>query len=112
MSSQSIVCASCNEPVPYGRLSCPSCGALLASVEYEVRREGHQRYPGPPACRRQIDGPRHVDAAARVGLTLGIVHADVSCGVDHGPGCMATEHSGHTGWIGDVHVVAADELRR
>jgi hypothetical protein len=32
MSSQSIVCASCSATVPYGRLSCPACGELLASV--------------------------------------------------------------------------------
>ena len=28
----SIVCGSCAATVPYGRLSCPSCGELLASV--------------------------------------------------------------------------------
>ncbi len=32
MTTQSIVCGSCNAAVPYGRLSCPSCGELLASV--------------------------------------------------------------------------------
>ena len=32
MSSQPIVCAACNAPVPFGRLSCPACGELLASV--------------------------------------------------------------------------------
>jgi hypothetical protein len=32
MSSQSIVCVSCGAAVPYGRLSCPACGELLASV--------------------------------------------------------------------------------
>ena len=32
MATQSIVCGSCAATVPYGRLSCPSCGELLASV--------------------------------------------------------------------------------
>ena len=32
MTTQSIVCGSCAAAVPYGRLSCPSCGELLASV--------------------------------------------------------------------------------
>ena len=32
MSSQPIVCAACDAPVPFGRLSCPACGELLASV--------------------------------------------------------------------------------
>ena len=32
MTTQSIVCSACDGAVPYGRLSCPSCGELLASV--------------------------------------------------------------------------------
>jgi hypothetical protein len=40
MSSQSIVCASCNAAVPYGRLSCPGCGELLASVTGAARPTG------------------------------------------------------------------------
>jgi hypothetical protein len=32
MTAQSIVCGTCAAEVPYGRLSCPSCGELLASV--------------------------------------------------------------------------------
>lgn len=31
-TARSIVCGSCGADVPYGRLSCPSCGDLLASV--------------------------------------------------------------------------------
>src|SRR5688572_15940893 len=37
MSPQSIVCATCDATVPYGRLSCPSCGELLASVAGAAR---------------------------------------------------------------------------
>ena len=29
---KTISCVDCGESVPYGRLSCPVCGALLASV--------------------------------------------------------------------------------
>src|SRR3954471_13655094 len=32
MTAQSIVCGACAAEVPSGRLSCPSCGELLASV--------------------------------------------------------------------------------
>lgn len=31
-TARSIVCGSCGSDVPYGRLSCPACGDLLASV--------------------------------------------------------------------------------
>ena len=40
MSSKAIVCAACSTAVPYGRLSCPSCGELLASVVGAPRRAG------------------------------------------------------------------------
>ena len=38
MSAQSIVCGACGAAVPYGRLSCPECGELLASVVGGARR--------------------------------------------------------------------------
>jgi hypothetical protein len=38
MSTQSIACAACGAPVPYGRLACPACGELLASVAGMGRR--------------------------------------------------------------------------
>jgi len=38
MSSKAIICAACSAAVPYGRLSCPSCGELLASVVGAPRR--------------------------------------------------------------------------
>ncbi|HEY7702210.1 MAG TPA: hypothetical protein VIB02_07820 [Candidatus Limnocylindrales bacterium] len=39
MTAQSIVCRSCAADVPGGRLSCPSCGELLASVAGSRRSE-------------------------------------------------------------------------
>jgi hypothetical protein len=40
MTAQSIVCGTCAAEVPYGRLSCPSCGELLASVAGSRRVAG------------------------------------------------------------------------
>ena len=40
MTAQSIVCGTCAAAVPYGRLSCPSCGELLASVAGARRAAG------------------------------------------------------------------------
>jgi hypothetical protein len=37
MTERAIVCPGCGEAVPYGRLSCPECGTLLASVAGGVR---------------------------------------------------------------------------
>jgi len=45
MSSQSIVCANCGAAVPYGRLSCPACGELLASVAGAARPAVADRAP-------------------------------------------------------------------
>lgn len=36
--TQSIVCGGCGAEVPYGRLSCPQCGEMLASVAGVARR--------------------------------------------------------------------------
>lgn len=37
MTTKTIDCVDCGESVPYGRLSCPACGALLASVAGALR---------------------------------------------------------------------------
>src|SRR5688572_15840290 len=47
MSMPSIVCGTCQAPVPYGRLSCPACGELLASVAGAGRRMGITVLPSP-----------------------------------------------------------------
>jgi hypothetical protein len=46
MTIKSIECADCGAPVPYGRLACPSCGALLAAVA-----------GGPPPAVRVVETP-------------------------------------------------------
>jgi len=38
MATRTVVCPECAEPLAYGRLACPSCGALLASVAGGHRR--------------------------------------------------------------------------
>lgn len=38
MAMRTIACTECGTTVPYGRLSCPSCGELLASVTGAARR--------------------------------------------------------------------------
>lgn len=38
MTARSVVCPKCGADVPYGRLSCTACGALLASVAGSERR--------------------------------------------------------------------------
>jgi hypothetical protein len=37
MTTKTIDCIDCGQSVPYGRLSCPACGALLASVAGALR---------------------------------------------------------------------------
>lgn len=62
MTTQSIVCGSCNAAVPYGRLSCPECGELLASVAGSRRAVA-----GAVTTRARATGKR---AAADAGPTL------------------------------------------
>ena len=51
MAVQSIVCGTCEAAVPYGRLSCPSCGELLASVARPRRpARSAARAEAPPAA--------------------------------------------------------------
>ncbi len=47
MTSKTFDCAECGASVPYGRLSCPTCGALLASVTGALSRLSE-----PPRSRR------------------------------------------------------------
>jgi hypothetical protein len=48
-TTRKIRCTDCGEAVPYGRLSCPSCGTLLASVA-----GGSRHAPSPSAT---VDTP-------------------------------------------------------
>jgi hypothetical protein len=66
MTAQSIVCGTCSAPVAYGRLSCPSCGELLASVA-GARRPSSSRtaVASPP---RTPDVLHDVDPAPAVAV--------------------------------------------
>src|SRR5687768_7668772 len=72
MSPQSIVCATCDSTVPYGRLSCPACGELLAPVGGAARptrtraataRATRSRSNGRAAPAVLLDVPPHTDDA-------------------------------------------------
>ncbi len=65
MTARSIVCGSCSADVPYGRLSCPSCGELLASVVGGGRRGTVVESPEDTAT--SALAPTDVPAAAAVG---------------------------------------------
>lgn len=59
---QSIVCGACDAAVPYGRLSCPECGEMLASVAGGRQRSGgagasaNDRADVPADALHDIDG--------------------------------------------------------
>jgi hypothetical protein len=48
MPARTIVCPDCGEAVPRGRLSCPACGALLASVTGGDARPAAKVVEGAP----------------------------------------------------------------
>jgi hypothetical protein len=72
MAAQSIVCATCAAAVPYGRLSCPTCGELLASAA-GGRRAGTARPAlpdvlydaGAAPSAAVVDGQLSLDTAGR-----------------------------------------------
>ena len=74
MTTKTIECIECGESVPYGRLSCPSCGMLLASVSgqraraVEITEVPAAVEPTPdddaPLSLAVEDEPPAVDAAA------------------------------------------------
>ncbi len=106
---QSIVCGACRAAVPYGRLSCPECGELLASVVGAPRRSASassggatevtgspggpvvaapppsEPEDGPPGPRSDPDpavNGRSTAAATAVHVAEGLVDADAGAAVD------------------------------
>lgn len=55
MATTSIVCTACGAAVPYGRLSCPDCGELLASVGSARRARSASSGGGKAAARKEPD---------------------------------------------------------
>ncbi len=60
MTATSVVCPDCGSPVAPGRLSCQSCGTLLASVVGSSRREP---WAATPASLPEIDEDRPLASA-------------------------------------------------
>ena len=71
MATRTIECGECGESVPYGRLSCPACGALLAAVtrassstaqaagrRHAQPRNGRRRSPSRGPRARAVPGAR------------------------------------------------------
>ncbi len=71
MATRTIECGECGESVPYGRLSCPACGALLAAVtrapsssngasppDPEIRGSAGNGASAPPAETRRSSSTR------------------------------------------------------
>src|SRR6476619_7402572 len=69
MKTKTIACVECGEKVSYGRLSCPACGALLASVAGGPARHVPESTPveahdGTPVSVAAAAEPAEVTAAA------------------------------------------------
>lgn len=108
MSSQSIVCASCSAAVPYGRLSCPSCGELLASVAGSARRVPVER----PAKRVARPRTEPATAAARATRSPSSVLIDVEPEVELEPELLAVAEprpAEDSGWDTPVPATRLDD---
>jgi hypothetical protein len=57
VAARTVVCPECSETLPYGRLSCPACGSLLASVTGGTARAA-ARSAAPPAPVTESAGPQ------------------------------------------------------
>lgn len=69
MATRTVVCPECAGPVPYGRLSCPTCGALIASVAGGAAREASGEpsspAPGPAATSPARSAARSASSGGR-----------------------------------------------
>lgn len=84
MSSQSIVCTTCDATVPYGRLSCPACGELLASVA-GAARPVKTSAASPRAARARAAAERATPAVLVDVPTPTATAVDTSLGTDREP---------------------------
>lgn len=65
MATKTVVCPACDGAVPHGRLSCPSCGTLLASVGISRSLPVGAYVPPPPPPATASEGPPARFAARR-----------------------------------------------
>jgi hypothetical protein len=96
MTAQSIVCGACAAEVPYGRLSCPSCGELLASVAGS--RRDAASVATSVAARPAVPDVLHEPSAAP---TSSIVDGQLSLDAS------AHEAAPPTAWVGSTTTQAA-----
>lgn len=95
MTAQTIVCGACAAAVPHGRLACPACGELLASVAGGSRRYPIVRVAAPsvapvmPVAPFVPAVPGGAAAPARAWGTAGVPPADPPGGVRAADGIRA-----------------------
>ena len=84
MTATSVVCPECGSPVAPGRLSCQSCGTLLASVVGSDRRRS---WAATSASLPEIDedSPLASSLAARTGARPAPVVATTAVEADRPP---------------------------
>jgi hypothetical protein len=87
MTAQSIACGTCGAPVAYGRLSCPSCGELLASVAGARRTAASAASSAAPAA--ATSSPR--TSTARTSTARRKRTPDVLYDVDSAPSASVAE---------------------
>src|SRR4029079_3538765 len=96
MTAHSSVCGACAAEVPYGRLSCPSCGELLASVAGS--RRDAASVATSVAARPAVPDVLHEPSAAP---TSSIVDGQLSLDAS------AHEAAPPTAWVGSTTTQAA-----
>ena len=92
MATTSIVCTACGAAVPYGRLSCPECGELLASVG---------------AARRHDDRARGAKAKRVVPDVLMSVEPDTTFGSPASASTVNQDDTAHRNGTADVTATSA-----
>ncbi len=99
MTTQSMACGSCAAAVPFGRLSCPSCGELLASVAGGRRvASGARTSTATPSVLYEIDAAPTasvVDGDLSVGSVADATDAGLPWGIDDDPAGVELETDGH-----------------
>src|SRR5213593_4859956 len=89
MTAQSIICRSCSTAVPYGRLSCPNCGELLASVA------GARRAPAQMSASTAVEEPPDVLRDVAPSPSMDVVDHDETAGdLDDRPLALASYPDG------------------
>ena len=88
MTATSVVCPECGSPVAPGRLSCQSCGTLLASVVGSSRRYANAPVVDPMLP--EVDEDRPIASARRAEPEMASVPTPTPIVVDPGPPVAAT----------------------